>query len=155
MQADWPDVIIEATSASSITIKSDELADRKAGSGSRIGFSAITVSNEPLPTIDFLSIDVAANPEQLDRYITYMETATARVIDGAATLGALQKRIEMQTEFAAKLLAGIDAGIGRLVDADMNEESTRLKALETQRQLAIQTLAIANGSTDGLVQLFR
>ncbi|WP_246723699.1 flagellin [Rhizobium sp. ARZ01] len=33
-------------------------------------------------------------------------------------------------------MATIDKGVGRLVDADMNEVSTRLLALQTQEQLA-------------------
>ena len=49
----------------------------------------------------------------------------------------------------------IDKGIGRLVDADMNEESTRLKALQTQQQLGIQSLSIANSSAENILQLFR
>jgi flagellin len=49
-------------------------------------------------------------------------------------------------------MAVTDKGIGRLVDADMNEASTRMKAIQTQQQLAIQSLAIANTN---VVQLFR
>ncbi|RVG08015.1 flagellin, partial [Sinorhizobium meliloti] len=49
----------------------------------------------------------------------------------------------------------IDSGVGRLVDADMNEESTRLKALQTQQQLAIQSLSIANSASENVLTLFR
>ncbi len=64
-------------------------------------------------------------------------------------------RIGMQEEFVSKLTDSIDSGIGRLVDADMNEESTRLKALQTQQQLAIQSLSIANTNSENILQLFR
>ena len=40
----------------------------------------------------------------------------------------------------------IDRGVGQLVDADMNEESTRLQALQVQQQLGIQALSIANSN---------
>ena len=43
----------------------------------------------------------------------------------------------------------------RLVDADMNVESTRLKAMQTQGQLAMQALQIANTNPDHVLQLFR
>lgn len=154
MQADWPDVIISDT-GTGVSMVLDPLADRRAGSGSRIGFSDITVSHEPIPTIDFMNIDIVQNPDWVRTYINYMETATARVVDAAATLGALQTRIDMQAEFAARLAANIESGIGRLVDADMNEESTRLKALQTQQQLAIQALSISNTAPDVISQLFR
>lgn len=62
-----------------------------------------------------------------------------KVICGASTLGAVKMCLDMQTEFAQTLMASIDKGIGRLVDADMNEALTRLKALQTQEQLAIQS----------------
>ena len=55
----------------------------------------------------------------------------------------------------SKLSDAIDKGVGRLVDADMNEESTRLKALQTQKQLAIQSLSIANSASESILTLFR
>jgi flagellin len=64
-------------------------------------------------------------------------------------------RIDMQEDFVSKLTDSIDSGIGRLVDADMNEESTRLKALQTQQQLGIQSLSIANTNSENILQLFR
>ncbi|CAN7166775.1 flagellin [Neorhizobium galegae] len=74
---------------------------------------------------------------------------------GAAKLGAVAKRLEMQSDFVSKLTDSIDKGVGRLVDADMNEESTRLKALQTQQQLAIQSLSIANSDSQNILSLFR
>lgn len=37
----------------------------------------------------------------------------------------------------------------------MNETSTRLKALQTQEQLGIQALQIANSNAQNILQLFR
>ncbi|CAN7164931.1 flagellin [Neorhizobium galegae] len=73
----------------------------------------------------------------------------------AAKLGAVSKRIDMQSDFVSKLTDSIDKGVGRLVDADMNEESTKLKALQTQQQLAIQSLSIANSDSQNILSLFR
>ena len=67
----------------------------------------------------------------------------------------IKKRVEMQEEFVANLMDSIDEGIGRLVDADMNFESTRLKALQTQQQLGIQALSIANTNSQNILSLFR
>jgi flagellin len=75
--------------------------------------------------------------------------------DTAATIGAANSRITMQNEFVADLMQTIDKGVGRLVDADMNEESTKLKALQTQQQLGIQALSIANSNSENILQLFR
>jgi len=61
----------------------------------------------------------------------------------------------MQNEFVANLMDTIGKGVGRLVDADMNQESTKLKALQTQQQLGIQSLSIANSDSQNILSLFR
>ena len=49
----------------------------------------------------------------------------------------------------------IDKGVSGLVDADMNEESTRLQALQVKQQLGVQALAIANQSAQNVLRLFQ
>ncbi|SFT45744.1 flagellin [Pseudovibrio denitrificans] len=82
--------------------------------------------------------------------------ATLQTMTEAATdLGSAKARVDMQKQFASDLSDAIDRGIGQLVDADMNEESTRLKALQTQQQLGIQALSIANNASQNILSLFR
>lgn len=154
LQADWPDVIIEAN-AGKVVIKSDPAVDRQWGDGTRINFSEIRVSNEPRSILNFLDLDIAKNPDMLGSYITYIETVTANAISGAAMLGSTVERIDLQLNFASRLSDSVMSGVGRLVDADMNEESTRLKALQTQQQLGIQSLQIANSDPETILALFR
>jgi flagellin len=78
-----------------------------------------------------------------------------QMTDAASNLGAVNKRVSMQDDFVSNLMDSITKGVGRLVDADMNEESTRLKALQTQQQLGIQALSIANSSSQNVLSLFR
>lgn len=155
VSADWPDVIIEETSASTISVRSDKDVDRLTGGSTRIGFTGISVNIEPISEQNFLDIDIVANPNMLDYYLGYVDVVSADVIDAGATLGALQKGIERQQAFTQTLIDTIDKGVGRLVDADMNEASTRLKALQTQQQLAIQSLQIANSDAQNIMQLFQ
>lgn len=155
ISADWPDLILEATSSSTISVRSDKAVDRLTGGRTAIGFTDITVSIEPLAEQDFLDIDIVANPNLLEYYLGYIEVVSADVINAGTVLGALKSRVDMQQDFANALMDSIDKGIGRLVDADMNEASTRLKALQTQEQLAIQSLQIANGNSEQLLTLFR
>jgi flagellin len=49
----------------------------------------------------------------------------------------------------------ITSGVGKLVDADMEQESSKLSALQTQQQLAVQSLSIANSSSQTILSLFR
>ncbi|MBD9387305.1 flagellin [Rhizobium sp. CG4] len=91
----------------------------------------------------------------LDQALTAIESALTKMTSAGAELGSVSTRIDMQEDFIAKLNASLERGIGRLVDADMNEESTRLKALQTQQQLAIQSLSIANSDSQNILSLFR
>ncbi|MDH4415121.1 MAG: flagellin [Rhizobium sp.] len=87
--------------------------------------------------------------------LTLVDAALAFMTSAGADLGSISMRIELQEDFTNKLSDSLDSGIGRLVDADMNEESTRLKALQTQQQLAVQSLSIANSSSEVILSLFR
>ena len=98
---------------------------------------------------------VGMNSVDLDTLISGVDEALTDMTSAAADLGSIGMRIDMQQEFVGKLTDSIDKGVGRLVDADMNEESTRLKALQTQQQLAIQSLSIANSASESILTLFR
>lgn len=150
-----PDINIEATSGSEISVRTDPSIDRKSGQKSGIGFWGINVNIEPIPKLNFLDIDIEQNPQKVAKYIQYIDVVSAKVTSGAAMLGALQQRIDMQSEFADRLMSSISKGVGRLVDADLDEASTRLKALQTQEQLAMQSLQIANANAEIVMQLFR
>ena len=93
--------------------------------------------------------------EVLDKLIDYVDDQFKTMTSAAADLGSVKMRIGIQEDFVSKLTDSIDSGVGRLVDAEMNEESTRLKALQTQQQLAVQALSIANSSSESILSLFR
>ncbi|MCA0929348.1 flagellin N-terminal helical domain-containing protein [Ruegeria profundi] len=76
-------------------------------------------------------------------------------IDASAAFGSVQNRIETQKEFIANLTDSFKSGIGSLVDADMEETSARLQALQVQQQLATQSLSIANQAPQSILSLFR
>ncbi|MGV3551074.1 flagellin N-terminal helical domain-containing protein [Rhizobium sp.] len=104
---------------------------------------------------DLEDIDVTNPGITIDHYIEGVEEMLEKATNAATQLGAIQSRIENQQDFAKKIGQTIDKGIGRLVDADMNETSTRLKALQTQQQLGVQSLSIANTRADNILQLYR
>jgi len=47
------------------------------------------------------------------------------------------------------------AGIGAMVDADIEAASAKLQALQVQQQLGVQALSIANSNPQTLLSLFR
>jgi flagellin len=83
------------------------------------------------------------------------EAALGRAVDTATQLGSAEKSLETQQEFLNELTDNIDAGVGAMVDANMEEEAARLQALQVQQQLATQSLSIANQNPQNILSLFR
>ncbi|WP_411351852.1 flagellin [Leisingera aquaemixtae] len=84
-----------------------------------------------------------------------IETALTFAIDSAAQLGADSNRLTDQSSFVSKLTDSLKSGVSTMSDTNMEEASARLKALQTQQQLAVQSLTIANQAPSTLQQLFR
>lgn len=99
--------------------------------------------------------DAAADQTTLEEYISIVDEGLGDIISAASSLGAAKSRVNLQQSFIQNLSDAITAGIGALVDADMNEESTRLQALQVQQQLGVQSLSIANQNSQMIMQLFR
>ena len=75
---------------------------------------------------------------------------------GAATdLGIAERSIETQQNFLSELTDKLDAGVGSMIDADMEEEAARLQSLQVQQQLATQSLSIANQAPQNILSLFQ
>ena len=107
-------------------------------------------------TLDISTLTDSANDlADLEQIIGTVDSAISSMTTAASDLGAGKKRIEMQSDFVSSLMDAIDRGVSQLVDADMNAESTRLKALQTQQQLGVQALSIANASSQTILSLFR
>jgi flagellin len=99
--------------------------------------------------------DSPADLTDLEDMIDGVDAAFAQMTRAATFLGASRARIDLQKDFVAKLMQSIETGIGQLVDANMNEESTRLQALQVRQQLGVQALGIANQSAQLILKLFQ
>jgi len=146
----------------------------RVGGTPTINSIAVTVANYSLYTntqsgildtvsggasIDTINIsaltDSTADQATLDGYIAQVTAAINTVSQSAANLGAIKNRIDNNTNFVKSLSDSVTRGIGQLVDADMNAESTRLQAFQVQQQLGVQALSIANGNSQSILSLFR
>lgn len=112
---------------------------KNAGSGGLAGLSAIDVSTKPGATAALGNIE------------TLIQTS----ISAASAFGSAQSRIDTQNSFISKLSDSLKSGIGAMVDANMEETSARLQALQVQQQLGVQSLSIANQSPQSILSLFR
>ena len=87
--------------------------------------------------------------------LTSIEFMIETAIGSAANFGSAQGRIDTQAAFVSQMSDALRSGIGTLVDADMEEASARLQALQVQQQLGIQSLSIANQAPQSILSLFR
>jgi flagellin len=91
----------------------------------------------------------------LEEIIDVVDGTISSMTDSASATGASKARVVIQQEFVTSLMDAVNRGVGRLVDADMNEESTKLQALQVKQQLGVQSLSIANSSSQQILSLFR
>ena len=85
---------------------------------------------------------------------TEIDAAIKAITSAGAQLGGTKTNIDNQSTFVSSLSDAITSGVGSLVDADMNVASTRLNALQTQQQLGVQALSIANQNSQMILKLF-
>ncbi len=102
--------------------------------------------------INAISITTLAS---IDTAATAVETALETTRNFATELGAAKNQIEAQSKFLGVLSESMTNSVSTLVDADMNEASTRLQALQTQQQLGVQSLSIANQNSQMILKLFQ
>lgn len=96
-----------------------------------------------------------ATPADADAALANIESMMQAAISAAADFGSAGKRLDIQTNFLSKLSDSLKSGMGAMIDADMEEASARLQALQTQQQLGIQSLSIANQAPQSILSLFR
>lgn len=104
---------------------------------------------EALATID-VSTEAGA-----DAALEAIEGLIQTTINAQAAFGTTEKRVELQNDFMSSLVDSFKSGIGALVDADLEEASARLQALQVQQQLGVQALSIANQAPQNILALFR
>lgn len=129
---------IDNDSGTSMSLARAGAADGEA-SGGMFGLSGIDVRT------------AAGAESALDNIETLIQTS----IDSAANFGSAEGRISTQNAFVSKLTDALKAGIGSMVDADMEETSARLQALQVQQQLGVQSLSMANQAPQSIMSLFR
>ena len=129
----------------------------------RVGATGTPTATEiTVATVDFeANIDLAADLTGITDSATAatalgeIDAFLTTAINGAAQLGSDSARLKDQGEFVSKLTDSMKMGISSMTDTNMEEASARLKALQTQQQLAVQSLSIANGAPQALMTLFR
>ena len=77
-----------------------------------------------------------------------------RVNNAIASLGSNFRALEQQTRYLEILKDATETGLGNIVDADMARASAKLTSSQVRKELAAQTLSIANQSPEVFLGLF-
>lgn len=97
--------------------------------------------------------DTTTNDE-IDGMISAVNSMMKGMTNAGSDVGSISSRIASNTNFLKDLQDVTNMGIGRLVDADMEEQSVRLASLAAQKQLQTIGLNIANASMANSLKLF-
>lgn len=127
----------------------------RSGAGGTTTMESITVAGQDLEAAFTAGITAITDVTSAETALGEIEVFLNTAIDAAAELGSAGKRISDQANFLGALSDSLKLGVGSLVDADMEEASARLQALQTQQQLGIQALSIANQAPQSVLSLFR
>lgn len=101
-----------------------------------------------------IAVSDATSSSELDDMIVVVGHLTDKLNQLASNLGTVSSRVDQQTGFVKSLQDVLDKGVGRLVDADMEEESTKLAAYQTQQSLSVQLLSLLNSHQQSSRVLF-
>lgn len=107
------------------------------------------------PVQDEIKLTNATTDQDVSEMISVVDAMEQRAITVASTIGALSKSVDLQHDFSASLKTALASGVGKMVDANMDEESGRIRALRVREQLGQEGLAIANTSADAVLQLLK
>jgi flagellin len=146
----------QAVSFISINASNTELFDGTAGAtnaasatGGILG-TAGTNSN-----VSVLALNISSfSATQIAGALADVQTAITSITTAASTVGGVQTNVTDQQTFISNLSTSLTEGVGALVDADLNQASSKISALQVQQQLGVQALSIANSNTQLILKLF-
>ncbi|MGO7427432.1 flagellin, partial [Rhizobium ruizarguesonis] len=109
------DYILDTSSTGNVLFGMDSTGAIETSSG-LIGTSSGTIGS--IYSMDITNFD---SPE-ISMALTSIEAGLEAMTKAASQLGSISTRIELQEGFVSALSDSIDSGVGRLVDANMEEE---------------------------------
>ena len=139
-----------------VSTSATQLIDTSTGAGTTTDTGILSKDGASATGVSVLTMDVTnlTTTNSLANMLTDVNTALGSLDTAASTIGSARSNVTTQSAFISSLQNSLTAGVGSLVDADMNAASTRLQALQTQQSLGVQSLSIANQNTSMIMKLF-
>ena len=93
-------------------------------------------------------------PANASQTLTVLLQEERRVNNALASLGSNFRALEQQTKYLEILKDVTETGLGNIVDADMARASAKLTSSQVQKELAAQTVSVANQNPQIFLGLF-
>lgn len=120
---------------------------------SQLNISGVTYNSTGLGFTAAGSVDWTQTGN-IDNSISQANTAITTLRNQAATFGTNTGVVQARSDFTTNMINTLNTGAGQLTNADMNSESATLLSLQTQQQLGISALSMANQSQQSILKLF-
>ncbi|MEO5375224.1 MAG: flagellin [Alphaproteobacteria bacterium] len=121
------------------------------------GTSKMTVTGTAMDTVG-LTLTCSANDwgsdANIDTSTNILDNALSTLRATASRMGTNSSLLGIRLDFTKTLVTTLQEGAGKLVNADMNEESANLLALQTRQQLGTISLSLAQKSESSVLSLF-
>ena len=116
---------------------------------------SITLEGQRLDLSYALLLQEGINtPANASQTLTILLQEERRVNNALASLGSNFRALEQQTEYLEILKDVTETGLGNIVDADMARASAKLTSSQVQKELAAQTVSVANQNPQIFLGLF-
>jgi flagellin-like hook-associated protein FlgL len=123
------------------------------------GSSNITISSTDTTTATYQPTAASTWVSGGASAIQASETAASNAVTAynglSQTLGSYSALITTRQNFTTQLATIFTTGANNLTNADLNQESADLLALQTQQSLSVSALSIANQSNQSILRLFQ
>jgi len=119
------------------------------------GQSVLTVAGTALETKLNISTAVWATGGNITTDVDKIKLALTELRKVSSQYGTDLGIIQTREDFTNTFITGLQEGAGRLINANLEEESANLLALQTRQALGTTSLSFANQSQQSILQLFR
>ena len=91
----------------------------------------------------------------IDTAITEASSGLSTLRSTASSFSTDLSLLQTRDTFTSELIATLESGAGLLINANLEEESANLLALQTRQALGTSALSFANQAQQSILQLFR
>ena len=110
----------------------------------------------PLMKIELSIAKYGGNRQGLySSFVSLIDEKLAGMTSRMSYLGSIRNALDGHETANRKLMDAMTRGVSTLVDADMEEESAKLGAMQARQKLAVQALQIANSQPKAILSLFQ